>query len=146
VAAQRFLETNELPTSYVDQVVQFIEKNTSAENLGNSEFMDPFTGDLPFSLQSCLVLTWSVGASRYRGSASSAPAAASTYSDPYTGTSRYVAGASVPSAPSPSSGDPFTGASRYTGPPSQQAPNSQSQKAILPVVSHCAPFFHPKLC
>lgn len=46
-AAQRFLERNELPTSYIDQVVQFIEKNTAGVNLGsgrNSEYVDPYTG------------------------------------------------------------------------------------------------------
>lgn len=45
MAAQRFLESNDLPTTYVDQVVQFIEKNTSGVNLGSSEeFVDPYTG------------------------------------------------------------------------------------------------------
>jgi phospholipase A-2-activating protein len=46
-AAQRFLERNELPTSYVDQVVQFIEQNTTGVNLGSggsNEYVDPFTG------------------------------------------------------------------------------------------------------
>lgn len=46
-AAQRFLERNELPTSYLDQVVQFIEKNTAGVNLGsggNNEYVDPYTG------------------------------------------------------------------------------------------------------
>lgn len=44
-AAYKFLERNELPLTYVDQVVGFIEKNTEAVNLGsNSEFVDPYTG------------------------------------------------------------------------------------------------------
>lgn len=45
-AAQRFLQANEISTSYIDQVVQFIEKNTSGVNLGSGgeEFMDPYTG------------------------------------------------------------------------------------------------------
>ncbi|UZJ52884.1 hypothetical protein CBS101457_002204 [Exobasidium rhododendri] len=44
-AAQRFLEKNELPQTYLDQVVQFIEKNSEAVSLGsNNEFVDPYTG------------------------------------------------------------------------------------------------------
>lgn len=45
VAAQRFLEKNDLPTEYIDQVVNFIEKNTQGVQLGsNSGHVDPFTG------------------------------------------------------------------------------------------------------
>lgn len=102
-AAQRFLEQNDLPLSYIDQVVQFIEKNTGGVNLGgNEEFVDPFTG-----------------ASRYRppGSTSSAPPS-SAYSDSYPGESRYISTGSpaiTPPALSSSStfSDPFTGPSRY---------------------------------
>jgi phospholipase A-2-activating protein len=48
-AAQRFLERNNLPTSYVDEVVQFIEKNTAGVNLGmNNEYVDPYTGNSPW--------------------------------------------------------------------------------------------------
>ncbi|KAI9466370.1 WD40-repeat-containing domain protein [Lactarius psammicola] len=75
-AAQRFLVKNDLPLSYIDQVVQFIEKNTGGVNLGgNEEFVDPFT----------------------------ASSSSSSFSDPFTGTSRYVPGStstmSQPSAP-----------------------------------------------
>ena len=47
-AAQRFLEQNELPTSYLDEVVRFIEKNTTGVNLGggSNDFVDPYTGML----------------------------------------------------------------------------------------------------
>ncbi|KII89092.1 hypothetical protein PLICRDRAFT_40733 [Plicaturopsis crispa FD-325 SS-3] len=83
-AAQRFLERNELPTTYVDEVVRFIEKNTAGVSLGNSnnDYVDPFTG-----------------ASRYQSSAASVPVAgpASSYVDPYTGASRY-SGAPAPTA------------------------------------------------
>jgi phospholipase A-2-activating protein len=45
VAAQRFLEKNEMPLTYLDQVVQFIEKNTSGVSLGGgNEYRDPYTG------------------------------------------------------------------------------------------------------
>lgn len=44
-AAQRFLEQNDLSTNYIDEVVKFIEKNTSGVNLGASnEYVDPYTG------------------------------------------------------------------------------------------------------
>ncbi|CAO1638039.1 unnamed protein product [Parajaminaea phylloscopi] len=43
-AAQRFLERNELPMSYMEQVVQFIDKNTEALNIGGSQssYVDPY--------------------------------------------------------------------------------------------------------
>lgn len=44
-AAQRFLEKNDLPLTYLDEVVKFIEKNTEGVKLGGgSEFVDPYTG------------------------------------------------------------------------------------------------------
>ncbi|CED83871.1 Phospholipase A2-activating protein (contains WD40 repeats) [Phaffia rhodozyma] len=84
-AAQAFLVRNELPVSYIDEVVRFIEKNTSKVTIGegaSNEYVDPYTG-----------------ASRYRASSSSVPThqATGTYVDPYTGTSRYT-GSSGPSA------------------------------------------------
>ncbi|KAK0211219.1 phospholipase A-2-activating protein [Desarmillaria ectypa] len=122
-AAQRFLEKNDLPLSYIDQVVQFIEKNTSGVNLGSGgeDYVDPFTG-----------------ASRYRSSAASVPASGppSAYVDPYTGASRYMASSSTPATAQPASSsaymDPFTGASRYSGVPPQSAP-SPPKPSILPV-------------
>ncbi|PWN43180.1 PFU-domain-containing protein [Ceraceosorus guamensis] len=46
IAAQKFLERNELPMSYLDQVVKFIESNTEGKTLGQgaSEYVDPYTG------------------------------------------------------------------------------------------------------
>jgi phospholipase A-2-activating protein len=50
-AAQRFLQQNDLPSSYIDQVVNFIEKNTSGISLGtNREYVDPFTGNYSSNL------------------------------------------------------------------------------------------------
>jgi hypothetical protein len=45
-AAMRFLNANDLPQSYLDQVVQFIEKNTAGVALGGgqNDYVDPFTG------------------------------------------------------------------------------------------------------
>ncbi|KAH6918330.1 phospholipase A-2-activating protein [Coprinopsis sp. MPI-PUGE-AT-0042] len=118
-AAQRFLQSNELPLSYIDQVVQFIEKNTAGVNIGTGgeEYVDPFTG-----------------ASRYRANAgaSPGPAAGTEYMDPFTGASRYRA-QPQPSAAAPTGGsDPWTGASRYTGTPATPAPPASK---ILPVSS-----------
>lgn len=46
-AAQKFLEKNDMPLTYIDQVAQFIEKNTGGVNLGgNDNFVDPYTGKL----------------------------------------------------------------------------------------------------
>ncbi|KAI0063399.1 phospholipase A-2-activating protein [Artomyces pyxidatus] len=119
-AAQRFLESNELPMSYLDQVVQFIEKNTAGVNIGTGgdEYVDPYTG-----------------ASRYRGSGTSAPAAASAYSDPFTGASRYISSnPTTPSAPAATYSDPFTGSARYVAgaPPSTSKP-SAPQPSVIPV-------------
>jgi hypothetical protein len=51
-AAQRFLQANDLPLSYVDQIVNFIERNTGGVHIGrNEEFVDPFTGDFTFFLR-----------------------------------------------------------------------------------------------
>ena len=73
IAAQKFLERNELPLSYVDEVVQFIEKNTGGVQLGQGDaagYVDPYTG-----------------ASRYTGA--SAGAGSSTGGgDPFTGQPR----------------------------------------------------------
>jgi len=92
-AAQRFLERNELPNSYIDQIVQFIEKNTAGVNLGsgNNEYVDPYTG-----------------ASRYHSSASSVPTGpASSYVDPYTGASRYSGGSQPTTAIAPAAAPAF---------------------------------------
>jgi phospholipase A-2-activating protein len=83
------LQTNELPLTYIDEVVRFIEKNTAGVNIGTAgnDYVDPYTG-----------------ASRYQSNASSVPTPtnASTYADPYTGASRYSGGAPTQSsAPTP---------------------------------------------
>lgn len=47
-AAQKFLQSNDLPLTYIDEVVKFIEKNTAGVKIGTGgdEYVDPFTGDL----------------------------------------------------------------------------------------------------
>ncbi|KAF8077719.1 phospholipase A-2-activating protein [Lyophyllum atratum] len=103
-AAQKFLESNELPLTYIDEVVKFIEKNTAGVNIGTGgeDYVDPYTG-----------------ASRYRSTPSATSAPASSYQDPYTGASRYTGTPQSSAAAGPASSymDPFTGASRYSGAP-----------------------------
>ncbi|SPO40677.1 related to DOA1 - involved in ubiquitin-dependent proteolysis [Pseudozyma flocculosa] len=85
-AAQRFLEANELSSEYVEQVVQFIDKNTEGVNIGaTSSYVDPYTG-----------------ASRYTGGGGggggAGAAAPPAFSAPTTG-GQYTGGNNV---------DPFT--------------------------------------
>ncbi|TFK76208.1 phospholipase A-2-activating protein [Pluteus cervinus] len=128
-AAQNFLATNDLPATYIDEVVRFIEKNTSGVNIGaaSEDYVDPFTG-----------------ASRYRA-APATQAASSEYMDPFTGASRYRSTGTpqVPPAVAPSSnfGDPFTGASRYVAAgqaPVPAPPPPATSTRILPVVGALA--------
>ncbi|KXN92255.1 Phospholipase A-2-activating protein [Leucoagaricus sp. SymC.cos] len=123
-AAQRFLQANEISMNYLDQVAQFIEKNTSGVNLssGGDEYVDPYTG-----------------ASRYRNTGSGSTRSNEEYADPFTGTSRYRSTASIPTtAPSSSSyADPFTGASRYN--PSGNASASQPSKTATSGTSNLLP-------
>ncbi|KAG6828591.1 hypothetical protein H0H92_007381 [Tricholoma furcatifolium] len=113
-------ESNDLSLNYIDEVVKFIEKNTSGVNIGtgSEEYVDPYTG-----------------ASRYR-STTSAPtsAPATTYQDPYTGASRYIGTPQAPPTVTASSdySDPFTGASRYSGAAPTPAPVVAAN--ILPVL------------
>ncbi|KAH9854795.1 WD-40 repeat-containing protein [Lenzites betulinus] len=53
-AAQRFLESNDLPLSYLDEVVRFIEKNASGVTLGapSQQYSDPYTGASRYRAQS----------------------------------------------------------------------------------------------
>lgn len=56
-AAQRFLDANELPPSYLDEVAGFIQKNTAGVSLGGGEgqYSDPYTG-----MSSLATMLWRV--------------------------------------------------------------------------------------
>ncbi|KAF8315146.1 phospholipase A-2-activating protein [Clavulina sp. PMI_390] len=125
-AALKFLQANELPESYIDQVVKFIEQNTAGQQLGTGSggYADPFTG-----------------ASRYQASAGPAATGyggATSYQDPFTGAGGYH-GSAAPTTSAPQGGsyrDPFTGASGYHGASSVSAPTPSKPRAatnILPV-------------
>lgn len=83
MAAKTFLEKNDLPPSYLEEVVKFIEKSTAGVTLGtaSNDYVDPYTG-----------------ASRYQASSSSfstsnaQPSGSEPYVDPYSGTARYTPG------------------------------------------------------
>jgi len=95
-AAARFLEKNELPAGYIDQVVKFIEKNSEAVSIGASDYVDPYTG-----------------ASRYTGSSQPArPSAPATQSTSSAG-GQYTGANNV---------DPFTQSARQ--PPQARAGSS----------------------
>ncbi|KAL6305276.1 phospholipase A-2-activating protein [Sparassis latifolia] len=124
-AAQRFLERNDLPMSYLDEVVRFIEKNTTGVSIGGgpNQFVDPYTG-----------------ASRYQPGRSTVASGGAEYMDPFTGASRYRApeASPPPAAPAPAYGDPWTGASRYAGTPTPSTPRKSvppRQKITLPLRS-----------
>ncbi|KAI0822742.1 phospholipase A-2-activating protein [Trametes gibbosa] len=121
-AAQRFLQNNDLPLSYLDEVVRFIEKNASGVTIGAStqQYSDPYTG-----------------ASRYQASQTSASGGGSDYMDPFTGASRYRAQPAAPTSPpaAPATNDPWTGASRYSGSASSPAlPPQPATTALVNVI------------
>jgi phospholipase A-2-activating protein len=101
------LTRNDLPLTYIDEVAKFIEKNTSAVQIGNAseQYMDPFTG-----------------ASRYipREDTSTAPYVLSLSSPLFLRCFR--AANYVPGPVGSANVDPFTGANR------------DSKPKILPVV------------
>ncbi|KAH9930746.1 phospholipase A-2-activating protein [Fomitopsis serialis] len=121
-AAQRFLNAHELPLTYLDEVVKFIEKNTGGVTLGGgAQYSDPFTG-----------------ASRYQPAQAAAGGRAQEYMDPFTGASRYRAAPTSPSpAPAVNQADPWTGSSRYSSavtpstPPPRATPATSSK--VIPV-------------
>ncbi|KAF8623553.1 hypothetical protein AX15_006324 [Amanita polypyramis BW_CC] len=117
-AAQRFLQDNDMPLSYIDQVVRFIEKNTAGVSLGGStEYIDPYTG-----------------ASRYRSIPSpvTSPAPTSSFADPFTGASRHT-NSHTPSSRHVYHSDPYTGASAYSGAVAHAA--TEPINRILPVTN-----------
>ncbi|CAK9781176.1 PFU-domain-containing protein [Cutaneotrichosporon oleaginosum] len=119
VAAQRFLDRNDLPGGYAEQVVDFIQKNTGGVELGtgSSNYVDPYTG-----------------ATRYTGggvTTGSGSGSAGQSGDPFTGGSRYTGGGVTPGSAGGFGGaDPLTGSSSYQSTP--PAPTSK----ILPVKTY----------
>ncbi|GAA5938439.1 hypothetical protein JCM3775_000892 [Rhodotorula graminis] len=99
-AAQDFLNANELPMGYIDQIAAFIEQNTGGVKLGGSGNVDPFTGT-----------------SSYRSTTGGAGAGAGAGGgvDPFTGGSSYRSAGAGASAGG-FSGDPYTGGGASSAP------------------------------
>lgn len=75
-AAQRFLFANELPLSYIDQIADFIEKNTGGVKLGPTDNVDPYTGTSSYR---------GAGGANNGGSGATASSSSGFSGDPYTG-------------------------------------------------------------
>lgn len=131
MVAQKWLAKHELPDSYVDQIVDFIDKNTSGVSIGSTTAgTDPFTG-----------------AGSYRPGNSAPNTTGNVGVDPFTGAGSYRP--NQPGSSHKSSGvDPWTGEPlmypswswsssiwhmRRIG--SSNAINKPSQTALLPHVS-----------
>ncbi|KAH7073421.1 PLAA family ubiquitin binding-domain-containing protein, partial [Auriculariales sp. MPI-PUGE-AT-0066] len=81
LAAQRFLQNNDLPLTYLDEVVRFIEKNTAGVTLGASsnDFVDPYTGRSAYRAGSAPSTTFTQGGGNpdpFTGASSRRPPAA----------------------------------------------------------------------
>lgn len=106
MVAQSFIHKNELPQAYLEQVANFVIKNSEnaivIETTASNSFQDPFTGE-----------------GRYIPGSGSGLGSAAGNVDPFTGGSSYSTQntASVPVNFVPRSGqnlDPFTGSSSHT--------------------------------
>lgn len=100
MAAKTFLEKNDLPQVYLDEVVAFIHKNTEGVTLGASDasaYVDPYTG-----------------ASRYQSNSSSVPTSGATggYTDPWSGRTLNAGPSSLGAPPPPSSSTQSSSASK----------------------------------
>lgn len=73
--AEKFLLRNDLPTSYTDQIVKFLETNTQGATIGTGSSSDPFTGS-----------------SSYKALGNEAGSSSNQYRDPFTGGGAYTAG------------------------------------------------------
>lgn len=99
-AAQRFLERNELPGSFLEEVVQFIDKNTDgASTQASASHRDPFTGNTSYTPGST---------SAPRSTGASTGSSSGGYVDPFTGAGSYRPSSSG-SAPVAPGVDPYTG-------------------------------------
>jgi phospholipase A-2-activating protein len=95
--AEKFLLRNELPTTYTDQIVKFLETNTQGATIGTGSSVDPFTGN-----------------SSYKASGEQAGSSTNHYRDPFTGSGAYTAGSSEkPCAGEPAGASPTISAKPF---------------------------------
>ncbi|EJD53176.1 PFU-domain-containing protein [Auricularia subglabra TFB-10046 SS5] len=111
-AAQKFLQDNELPLSYIDEVVRFIEKNTAGVSLGtsNQQYVDPYTG----------ASSYRAGSAPSTGGATQGPLL-----DPFTGASSYR------TTPAPTAAAPPARILPVTGPLSFKQANLSAMRGKL---------------
>ncbi|XP_044754625.1 phospholipase A-2-activating protein [Coccinella septempunctata] len=117
--AQDFLVKNSLPFVYLEQVIQFILKNSNQQQLAttSNEYVDPFTGG-----------------SRYTPSGNNQAQFQGTNVDPFTGGSSYSTNSATAMNMQVSTGsnaDPFTGGMSYTT-ASNKVSSYFPQKKYLP--------------
>ncbi|CAG9833993.1 unnamed protein product [Diabrotica balteata] len=118
-AAHKFLAKNMLPAEYLEQVVDFILKNSKEQYVPqvSMEYQDPFTGGSRY--------TPSYGASNQGQTGMNL--------DPFTGGSSYSTSGTRSQPPAASAGqnsDPFTGSSSYT------TVNAESGSGFFPVKTY----------
>eukprot|EP00123_Amoebidium_parasiticum_P011281 comp20625_c0_seq1/m.26668 comp20625_c0_seq1/g.26668 ORF comp20625_c0_seq1/g.26668 comp20625_c0_seq1/m.26668 type:complete len:810 (-) comp20625_c0_seq1:123-2552(-) len=108
MAAHNFLERHEISQDHLEQVAQFIIKNTQGHTLGQqggTGYVDPFTGGGAYT-------TFGEATQPGRGGGFASGGAA----DPFTGSGAYTSGSggvgSAPAGPRPFV-DPFTGSGAY---------------------------------
>lgn len=106
--AQKWLAKHGLPDTYVDQIVEFIDKNTSGVSIGSTAGgADPFTG-----------------AGSYRPGNAPPSGTGNVGADPFTGAGSYRPSQPGGSNGQSSGGDPWTGSSN--------AVNKSTRAALLP--------------
>ncbi|XP_057317804.1 phospholipase A-2-activating protein [Microplitis mediator] len=128
--AQTFIHQNGLSQMFLDQIANFIVKNSDSTPSfnPNSSYADPFTGGNRYIPGSGL------------------PNAPLAQADPFTGGNRYIPGSGLPNAPgvqaSTSNPDPFTGSNSYvpqtsfTLSPREAMPASSSSSSSSSVSTH----------
>lgn len=119
LAAQRFIDENEISQEFLDQIAHFIEQQVPPEALqsAGSQLSDPLTGGSRYVPGGHLTpgggnsdpLT---GNHRYVPHSQNTGSSSGGNSDPFTGNHRYVPHSQNPGSSSGGS-DPFTGGSRY---------------------------------
>ncbi|POW11920.1 hypothetical protein PSTT_04936, partial [Puccinia striiformis] len=114
--AQKWLAKNELPDTYADQIVEFIDKNTSGVALGG-----PTAGADPFT-----------GAASYRPSNTQNTNSSNVGADPFTGAGSYRPSDTQNTNSSNVGADPFTGAGSYRPSNGAQLTGNKSSASLLP--------------
>nr|CAB3264925.1 phospholipase A-2-activating protein [Phallusia mammillata] len=119
VAAQKFIDDNDLSQSFLETIANFIIENSDVSmNSGSaSQYADPFTGGGRYVPEDA--------GDRVNGS----------NADPFTGGGRYIPGESSTNHVGMPKADPFTGGGRYIPGSSNGDPGSSSKTRNDPMVN-----------